>query len=75
MFQGQYLKWVKGTPGAVNKLPKHMVKLKADVKEGNEQTTLPDHYKPAEQTERVVLYSDDLFKQAALEWLIETDQV
>ena len=73
--KGVYLKWVQDTPGAVNKLPKHVAKLKADAQSVGHQTSMTDHYKPAEPTERVTPYSDDLFKQAALEWLVQTDQV
>ncbi|KIJ26339.1 hypothetical protein M422DRAFT_272626 [Sphaerobolus stellatus SS14] len=54
-----YLKWVKATPGAVNKLPEFITQQQ----------------KEAEKLqERVIPYSDELFKQAAVEWLIATDQ-
>lgn len=36
------------------------------------QTSLDAHAKP---TERAISYTDSLFKQVALEWLIATDQV
>ena len=39
------------------------------------QPSITDHYKHVEPTDWVVLYSDERFRQAALEWLIETDQV
>lgn len=42
------------------------------------QSNVEDHFKPApkdERSEKIEPYSDELFKQAAIEWLIETNQV
>lgn len=39
------------------------------------QTSVDDHFKPATPEDKPTPYSDDLFKQAALEWLIGTNQV
>ncbi|KAF8577174.1 hypothetical protein K439DRAFT_1254911, partial [Ramaria rubella] len=73
--KGLYLKWVKETPDAINKLPKHLAKLKADVKAaGVQPTSVTDHSKPVEPMECVVPYSDDLFRQVTCEWLVATDQ-
>lgn len=39
------------------------------------QGSLDPHLKERPQKERVVLYSDDMFHDAAIEWLVSTDQV
>ncbi|KAE9384379.1 hypothetical protein BT96DRAFT_1098672, partial [Gymnopus androsaceus JB14] len=38
------------------------------------QTVIDDHAVPLPRQEQVIPYSDELFQQAAIEWLIETDQ-
>ena len=50
-------------------LPEDMKTRRAQTLEENlRQMNVNDHFKPAP-------YSDELFKQAAIEWLIETNQV
>lgn len=39
------------------------------------QTSVDDHFKPATTEEKPTPYSDEIFKEAAIEWLIETNQV
>jgi hypothetical protein len=39
------------------------------------QTAVHDHYKPIPLEEKPQPYSDEIFKDAAIEWLIATDQV
>ena len=39
------------------------------------QTSVNEHFKPAAPVEKPQPYSDELFKEAAIEWLIETNQV
>jgi hypothetical protein len=39
------------------------------------QTNVNDHFKLAPIEEKPEPYSDELLKQAAIEWLIETNQV
>ena len=39
------------------------------------QTNVDDHFKPMPQEEKPDPYSNETFKQAAIEWLIETNQV
>ena len=39
------------------------------------QTSVDEHFKPAAPVEKPQPYSDELFKEAAIEWLIETNQV
>ena len=39
------------------------------------QTSVHDHFKPTTAEDKPIPYSDETFKQAAIEWLIETNQV
>jgi hypothetical protein len=39
------------------------------------QTQLDNHLRPIEAQKREVPYTDEVFRQAAIRWLIETDQV
>lgn len=39
------------------------------------QQRLDSHLKEKPPQERVVPYTDDLFREAAIEWLVSTDQV
>jgi hypothetical protein len=39
------------------------------------QTSVDDHFKPTTAEEKPTAYSDEIFKNAAIEWLIETNQV
>ena len=41
----------------------------------SKQSSLDPHLQERVECERVIPYSDDLFRQAAVEWLIATDQV
>ena len=47
----------------------------AAVSANAEQGTLDDHVQEVAPTERVVPYSHKLFREAAVEWLITTNQV
>lgn len=38
------------------------------------QTQINDHFQPVDPEDKPVPYSDGLFKDAAIQWLIETDQ-
>jgi len=51
---------------------KEQQKNKADLLQ---QTMVTNHFAKAEPQEKIIPYSDELFKQAAVEWLIATDQV
>ena len=55
-------------------------KLPGDIKKRKEATekaerTLDRDLKEKKLTERVLPYTDKLFRQAAIEWLVATDQV
>ena len=39
------------------------------------QTSVDDHFKPTMAEEKPTPYSDENFKDVAIEWLIETSQV
>ena len=40
-----------------------------------QQTSMEDHFEAAIVEEKQTPYSHESFKQAAIEWLVETDQV
>jgi hypothetical protein len=39
------------------------------------QTLVEDHYTLQKPGDKPITYSDELFKEAAIQWLVETDQV
>ncbi|KDQ54211.1 hypothetical protein JAAARDRAFT_136138, partial [Jaapia argillacea MUCL 33604] len=47
-------------------------KAKADL--GKSQATLNSHLRAEDPQEHIISYSDDSFKSAAIQWLVETDQ-
>lgn len=70
-FQGKYRRWAAGAT--------FESKLPGDVKKRKEAAetitrTLDRELKEKILTERVVPYSDKLFRQASIEWLVATDQ-
>ena len=57
-------------------LPEDTKARRAQVLEENlRQTNVNDHFKPAPKEAQRDLYTDELFRQASVEWLIETNQV
>lgn len=69
-FSAKYRKWAK----------EHLFEsmLPGDVKARKEnaaQQSINAHLTERKLAERVVSYTDRLFKQAAIEWLVSTDQV
>ena len=40
-----------------------------------EQSQVDDHFPLLKPEDKPVPYSDDLFKEASIQWLVETDQV
>ncbi len=74
-LQNQYRKWAK-----VNKfnsmLPSDAKKRKKAVIDDNlRQTHVMEHFSVAPPEDKPVPFGDATFKEAALEWLIQTDQV
>ncbi|KAJ3897414.1 hypothetical protein F5879DRAFT_813971, partial [Lentinula edodes] len=65
-----YKQWCK-TNDFVSMLP---VDVAARKKAEAAQTTINDHAVPLQPRAWVEPYSDELFEQAAIEWLVETDQ-
>jgi hypothetical protein len=70
--QGKYRNWAKGA-NFESKLPGDVRKRKAAAEEVTR--TLDRDLREKKLTERVLPYTDKLFRQAATEWLVATDQV
>lgn len=58
----------------MSKLPQDVAQRKEDA-DKLRQSALDPHLRERAEPERVAKYSDDQFRQAAIEWLIATDQV
>ena len=71
-LQGKYRNWAK-TANFVSKLPGDVKKWKAAAEEATH--TLDRDLVERKLSERVVSYLNKLFRQAAVEWLVATDQV
>ena len=56
-------------------LPEDSKSRKAQIKEKLKQTQVNNHFTKAQPEIKPELYSDALFKEAAIQWLVETDQV
>jgi hypothetical protein len=56
-------------------LPEDTKQRRAAFLESLRQTNVTDHFMEAQPEERVPPYTDELFKEAAIQWLVETDQV
>lgn len=57
-------------------LPKDAQKRRREVQAASEaQSRLDSHLREKPQKERVIPYTDDIFREAAIEWLVSTDQV
>jgi hypothetical protein len=70
----RYTQWAKDC-NFKSMLPDDVKARKAAVEAASaSQTIIDEHAVPLPPKEHVVLYSDELFEQAAVEWLIETDQ-
>jgi hypothetical protein len=69
-FAGKYRKWAK--ENSFESMLPGDVKARKD---NATQRSINAHLIERKLAERVVPYSDRLFKQAAIEWLVATDQV
>jgi uncharacterized protein YecT (DUF1311 family) len=56
-------------------LPDDTKARRADLHKKFQQTQLNEHFNAATPEDHPEPYSDALFKEAAIQWLIETDQV
>lgn len=73
-YQDQYRSWCK-KKNFLSMLPEDTKARKAQIKEKLEQTHVNDHFAKAPPENKPEPYSDELFKEAAIQWLVETDQV
>ena len=55
-------------------LPKDAEKCRKDAL-ANDQSRLDPHLREKPQREVIIPYSDERFRDAAIEWLVSTDQV
>jgi hypothetical protein len=73
--QGRYRRWCTSS-GFLSMLPEDAkARRKAALEKVMEQTQVDDHFRPMKPEDKPTPYSDEVFKQAAIQWLIETDQV
>jgi hypothetical protein len=70
-LQGKYRKWAKGA-NFESKLPGDIAACKKKAEQA--QRTLDADLVEKKLSKRVLLYSDQLFKTAAIQWLVATDQ-
>lgn len=56
-------------------LPEDTKSRKAEVNEKLRQTQVNDHFEKIQPESKPEPYSDELFKEAAIQWLVGTDQV
>jgi hypothetical protein len=56
-------------------LPEDTKSRKAEIEEKLQQTQVNDHFEKVQPEKKPEPYSDELFKEAAIQWLVETDQV
>lgn len=70
------MKWAKKND-FICKLPKEVARLKkeAEAKDRTKQSSLDPHTVQVAPRENVIAYSDTLFCDAAIQWLVETNQV
>jgi hypothetical protein len=73
--QGPYRRWCKSN-GFLSMLPEDAkARRKEALEKLIEQTQVNDHFHPMMPDDKPTPYSDEAFKEAAIQWLIETDQV
>ena len=70
----RYRQWCKAN-NFDSMLPEDTKERRAALLESLRQTNVTEHFAKAQPEEGPPPYSDDLFKEAAIQWLIETDQV
>jgi len=50
-------------------------KGRRDALQSLQQSAVDEHFKQVAPEDKPITYSDEVFKEAAIEWLIETNQV
>ena len=68
-----YQKWAE-TNRFLSMLPKDAESRRKDA-DANNQLCLDPHLREKPQKEKIIPYTDELFRDAAIEWLVSTDQV
>ncbi|KAF8164679.1 hypothetical protein BJ912DRAFT_863619 [Pholiota molesta] len=68
-----YRKWAKENH-FLSMLPKDSSARRVAEQEALKQTSVNDHFTVQKPEDKPIAYSDEFFKEAALQWLIETDQ-
>jgi hypothetical protein len=68
-----YQKWAEANH-FLSMLPKDAEKRRKDALADN-QSRLDPHLREKPQKEAIIPYSDERFRDAAIEWLVSTDQV
>ncbi|KIL55713.1 hypothetical protein M378DRAFT_31805, partial [Amanita muscaria Koide BX008] len=74
--QGLYRRWCKLT-GFFSMIPedtKARRQLEEAITSAKEQTQVDDHFHRIKPEDKPTPYSDEIFKEAAIRWLVETDQ-
>ncbi|KAF8800351.1 hypothetical protein BYT27DRAFT_7038647, partial [Phlegmacium glaucopus] len=70
---GVYRKWAKEN-NFESMLPRDSKARRDAEREHLSQTLVEDHYTVQKPEDKPVPYSNELFKEAAIQWLVETDQ-
>lgn len=71
--QGEYLKWCSDN-SFESMLPRDAKARLEARRAGQQQARLDSHLKELPLKERIVPYNDELFREAAVQWLVQTDQ-
>jgi len=74
LTQGIYREWAEKNQ-FVSMLPKDVQERKDKVANAAKQCRLDSHLEEIPAQERVAPYTDHLFREATIEWLVSTDQV
>jgi len=73
-YQGRYRKWCKAN-NFLSMLPEDSKARRDAAAEKLKQSQVDDHFTVIPEEEKPTPYTDELFKEVAIQWLIETDQV
>ncbi|KAG1792995.1 uncharacterized protein HD556DRAFT_1213692, partial [Suillus plorans] len=72
LHRNEYIQWAKDNK-FMSMLPKDTKRRKLDAA-ADSQARLDTHLREPQPKEQIIPYSDAIFREAAIEWLIETDQ-
>ncbi|KIL57453.1 hypothetical protein M378DRAFT_63818, partial [Amanita muscaria Koide BX008] len=71
--QGLYHRWCKSA-GFLSMIPEDAKAWRKAIANTKEQTQVDDHFHHINLEDKPIPYSDETFKEAAIQWLVETDQ-